>query len=50
MAMDMEQVMSKIKTTGIFINNTIQPESADGRAFDIINPYNKQVIRFVGSF
>ena len=50
MAMDMEQVMSKIKTTGIFINNTIQPESADGRTFDIINPYNKQVFRFVGSF
>ena len=46
MALNMEEAHAKIKAiTGIFINNRIQPASADGRTFDVVNTYNKQVSR-----
>ena len=46
MALNMEEAHAKIKAlTGIFINNRIQPASADGRTFAVVNPYNKQVSR-----
>ena len=46
MALNMEETHAKIKAiTGVFINNRIQPASADGRTFAVVNPYNKQVNR-----
>ena len=46
MALNMEEAHAKIKAiTGVFINNRIQPASANGRTFAVVNPYNKQVTR-----